>query len=194
MISLEELSNMAILAFQNALRLHFDSILLYENDSYSSSVVLSILSMEEFGKYCSLSSYVFYTDVNHTRDLVFEEKYLKHLYNHPFKQRQIFGRDGFIVSTDLYNRAKHRFYEDLKHRALYVGYERDKGNLLFDKGINNPFLITKEIAKDQICFQNKLLINLVEERLEGIIEMDEEDVNEILNNELLQKLKSKHPN
>ena len=59
MVTFDELSRLGILAFKNGLRLHLDSILLLKNKSFPSSVLLSILSMEEFGKYFSLSSYVF---------------------------------------------------------------------------------------------------------------------------------------
>jgi len=55
--------------------------------------MLSILSMEEFEKYFSLSSYVFYSDISVNRDEKFENKYLKHLFNLPFKQRVIFSSD-----------------------------------------------------------------------------------------------------
>ena len=189
MVSLEELSNLAVLAFKNGLRLHFDSILLLKKKSYPSSVLLSVLAMEEFGKYFSLSSYLFYTDVNETRDEIFEKQYLEKLYSHPFKQKAIFGRDGFVSSTEHYNKAQNRIYEDLKQRSLYVGYERERGNFLFDKGINNPFEITSEIANEQINFINKLLIKMVEEHIRGTIEMDEIEVNKILSIRLLGKLK-----
>lgn len=189
MVTFEELSSLGILAFKNGLRLHLDSILLLKNKSIPSSVLLSVLSMEEFGKYFSLSSYVFYTSVNETRDAEFEKKYLEKLYSHPFKQRAIFGRDGFIPSTEYYDKAQNRIYEDLKQRSLYVGYEREKGNLLFDKGINNPFEITETVATEQIEFLNNLIITMVEEHVKGTIEMDEEEINEILNIKLLKKLK-----
>ncbi len=130
MVTFDELSQLGILAFKNGLRLHLDSISLVKNKSFPSSILLSVLSMEEFGKYFSLSSYVFYTSVNDNRDEEFEKKYLEHLYSHPFKQRAIFGRDGFVPSTEHYDKAKNRIYEDLKQRSMYVGYERKKGNLL----------------------------------------------------------------
>ena len=53
MVSFDELSEMAILAFKNGLRLHFDSLILLKNDSYPSATMLSVLAMEEFGKYFS---------------------------------------------------------------------------------------------------------------------------------------------
>ncbi|MCH2449838.1 MAG: AbiV family abortive infection protein [Gracilimonas sp.] len=188
MVPLDQLSEVAVLAFDNGLRLHFDSILLYENGSLPSSVMLSVLAMEEFGKYFSLSAYVFYTETNNNRNKEFEDNFLKALYKHPFKQKVAFGRDGFIASTDHFSKARDRYYEDLKQRALYVGYERKKGNLLFNKGINKPQQITRISAKEQISFQNELLIKILKQHLDGIIEFDEPEVNEILTSNLLDKL------
>lgn len=193
MVPLDELSNVAILAFENGLRLHFDSILLYENGSFPSSVVLSVLAMEEFGKYFSLSAYVFYTRTSDHRDKEFDGEFLNKLYNHPFKQRSTFGRDGFIASTEHFNKANSRYYEDLKQRALYIGYERKKGDLLFDKGINNPHHINRQIAKEQISFQNELIVDVVKQHLDGILEFDEPKVNEMLTSNLLDRLEKKCP-
>jgi len=189
MVTFDELTRLGILAFKNGLRLHLDSIFLFNNTSYPSSVLLSVLSMEEFGKYFSLSSYIFYTKVNETRDKEFEKEFLGKLYSHPFKQRVIFGRDGFETSLEFYDKAKNRIYEDLKQRALYVGYDRVKGNLLFDKGINNPFEITEKEAKEQVTFINDLIIKMTDEHVKGIIQMDENEINKILNSDLLSKLK-----
>jgi len=189
MISLEELSEMAILAFKNGLRLHFDSSILIDFQSYPLSVLLSVLSMEEFGKYFSLSAYVFYTSVNDTRDLKFENEYLKSLYSHINKQRTIFGRDGFDPSVDGILKVNNRFYENLKQRSAYVGYNREKGNILYDKGINNPDEITEEIALQQFDFMNDSLIDLVDKHIKGIIEMDEDEINDLLNEELFLQLK-----
>lgn len=194
MIPLDDLSDIAILAFENGLRLHFDSILLYENGSFPSSVVLSVLAMEEFGKYFSLSAFVFYTGTSSNRNKESEDEFLNTLYNHPFKQRSTFGRDGFVASTEHFNKASSRYYEDLKQRALYVGYERKKGNIVYGKGINNPHQITRQIAKDQISFQNKLMIKIAKQYLDGIVEFDEPEVNEMLTLNLLNRLEKKHPN
>lgn len=187
-ISLSELSTMAILAFQNGLRLHFDSSILLENKSYPSSILLSVLSMEEFGKYFSLSAYVFYTGVNDTRDLKLEDEYLKGLFNHINKQRSIFGRDGFDPSMEGILRVENRFYESLKQRSAYVGYDRFKGTILYDKGINNPFDVEKGNAIQQFDFMNDSLIELVENQMKGIIGMDEDEVNDLLNEDLLTYL------
>ena len=198
MASLKDLSEMAVLAFKNGLRLHFDSIFLLNKKSYPSSVMLSVLSMEEFGKYFSLSTYVFYTRTSASdteeepedelRDSSLDKEYLEKLYIHPFKQRAVFGRDGFVSSSKLLNKASNRFFENLKQRSVYVGYERDKGKLLFDKGLTNPINVTKEVALEQVEFLNELVKGLTEEICKGIRELDEFEINQILNNKLLAKL------
>lgn len=147
MVSFEELSEMAITAFRNGLRLHGDSVILFDENSYPSAVLLSVLAMEEFGKYFMLSAYVFYSRVGGKREEKFENKFLKYLYNHKSKQRVIFGRDGFYPSIEELEKVDNNFYEFLKQRSTYVGYDRKKGNLLLDKGFNNPIEVTDSIAE-----------------------------------------------
>lgn len=189
MIALDDLSKMAILSFKNGLRLHFDSFILFENKSFPSSVLLSILSMEEFGKYFSLSSYVFYSEINDSRDIDFEKEYLSRLYKHPFKQRMLFARDGFKVSSECFHKASQRYYEDLKQQSVYVGYKRIKGELLYEKGINNPDSINITKAKEQLVFLNDLLIDFARKRLNGVIELDEPEVSDLINSNLFNRLR-----
>ena len=189
MITCRKLSNMAILAFKNGLRLHFDSMILLDNKSYPSATMLSVLAMEEFGKYFSLSTYVFYTRVNDTRDEKDEKEFLFMLYNHPFKQMACFGRDGFEPSVKLMKKVESRYFENLKQRSLYVGFDREKKEILFDKRVNNPDRIDDKTAIKQITFLNELLIGMVNEKLIGIIELDEDEINDLLNEDLLKRLK-----
>ena len=189
MISFSKLSKMAILAFINGLRLHFDSVILIENKSYPSATMLSVLAMEEFGKYFSLSSYMYYSSVNDNRDEQHEMNILSMLYKHPFKQSTCFGRDGFEPNEELRIKAADRYFEDLKHRSMYVGFDREKGEILVNKKVNNPYKVNRKKSLKQVLFLNDLLIGLTKDRVEGRIELDEEEVNHILNKKLLKKLK-----
>jgi AbiV family abortive infection protein len=188
MVTLRKLSNMAVSSFKNGLQLHFDSILLFKNGSYASAVLLSVLSMEEFGKYFSLSSYVFYSGTSGNRR---DEEFLELLYNHPFKQSACFGRDGFELpeKTKMFDKAKSRYFENLKQRSVYVGFKREKGQILSEEIINNPKKITKSQAYNQLKFLNDLMINLTDDHLKGITLFDEEEINEILCDNLRTKLK-----
>lgn len=190
MITFRKLSKMAILAFKNGLRLHFDSFVLFENLSFPTATMLSVIAMEEFGKYFSLSAYVFYISVNENRNEEFEKEYLLMLYNHPFKQKACIGRYGFETSAILNQKVSDRYFENLKQRSIYVGFDREKGEILFSKNVNNPENINERNASKQLMFLNDMLIEMVKGKVNGIIEMDEDEVNEILNNNLLTKLEN----
>ncbi|WP_199913380.1 AbiV family abortive infection protein [Flagellimonas amoyensis] len=52
-------------ALKNSLRLHFDSILLYKNDSFASAFHLSVLALEEIAKSDWIDHYVHTSITNH---------------------------------------------------------------------------------------------------------------------------------
>lgn len=190
MVTYKRLSRMAVLSFKNGYRLHLDSLKLLQLGSFPSATMLSVLAMEEFGKYFSLSSYVFYTQTNNNRDLKFEDSYLKDLYSHPLKQQICFGRDGFRPSDELAHRASNREFEDLKQSSTYVGFKRTKGKICYEKQITNPLKISKRIAVKQVRFLNRLLMNMAKERIAGIIQMDEDEINNMLYSKMLKTLRS----
>ena len=190
MVSYKRLSHMAVLSFKNGYRLHLDSLKLLQIGSFPSATMLSVLAMEEFGKYFSLSSYVFYTQINDNRNLKFEDSYLKGLYLHPLKQQMCFGRDGFLPSDELTHRASNREFEELKQSSTYVGFKRKRGKISYDKKITNPLKISKQMAVRQIRFLNRLLTNMVKDHLAGIVQMDENEVNNMLSSKMLKTLRS----
>ena len=61
-LSIYKFKKIATESFKNGLRLHFDSILLYNNKSFPSAFQLSVLALEEFSKsywvehYCTSSN------------------------------------------------------------------------------------------------------------------------------------------
>lgn len=60
-INTDKLSRLAGVAFRNGIRLHRDSIAMYRNGSYASSLQLSILAQEELGKAFLIEEAVFRT-------------------------------------------------------------------------------------------------------------------------------------
>jgi len=190
MITLNKLSNIAVLSFKNGYRLHIDSINMYKLDSFPTATYLSIIAMEEFGKYFSLSSYVFYSRVSKNRDLKFEDNYLKGLYSHVFKQRNFFGGHSTVYSEELYNIAASRWFENLKQQSLYANFRRDKGEILYGRPYTNPLDIGSTKAKKQINMVNRIVIKMINDYHRGNIEMDEEEVNNILSNEYMNELLS----
>jgi len=47
---INKLSRMSVLCYQNCVRLHYDSILLFKNKRYPTACALSIIALEEMGK------------------------------------------------------------------------------------------------------------------------------------------------
>lgn len=93
---------MAYLALANAIRLHFDSVLLFYKNSYATSLHLAILALEELGKAQELNHYYWTSRVN--SGLLppdEEEKYLKLYYSHYWKQGAAIKRDMFNYSPNF---------------------------------------------------------------------------------------------
>ena len=86
-ISKYKLARLAAESLKNSLRLHFDSILLFENGSYSTAFQLAVLSLEEFAKATRIEDYVWTSETNDGYpDAAFEQRWLQSLYSHTDKQ------------------------------------------------------------------------------------------------------------
>ena len=60
-LNLRKLQHLAGQSLRNAIRLHFDSILLYKHKSFPSSFFISVIAMEELGKAYWADHFVFYS-------------------------------------------------------------------------------------------------------------------------------------
>ena len=87
LINLSKLKKAAVLTFQNCLRLHFDSILLFSSGSFPSGFSLSILALEEFGKYVMLEDFIWHSETDGRLDPKGEQEALQYIYQHSIKQR-----------------------------------------------------------------------------------------------------------
>lgn len=198
-------------AFKNGLRLHFDSMTLFEKKAYPSSFVLSVLSLEEFGKQRLIDEVVF-RNVEHEDDFSNEkdfEKYLasfeKALLTHSVKQRFAI-RDDFPFSIG-YNRVQKKFfnrvfnekgkkepYDTEKQRATYIGFQ---GNKLKGRVRTPRDFVTRKKAQDQITVINDYLINFIIFVRQKRWSFDNEVLTRYFNSALLRKLneswKPTHP-
>lgn len=73
-ISKYKLNKIATEALRNAIRLHFDAILLYENGSFPSALQLSILSLEELSKADWVNHYIWTSETNEGYPDVYSER------------------------------------------------------------------------------------------------------------------------
>ena len=100
MVNIKKIEKMAVLSFQNGLRLHNDSIVLYNNESYPSAFSLSILSLEEIGKYFLIEDFVFYSTTDKRYSPEVEEEIIKSIYYHHPKQMK-FARQSSLSRLSM---------------------------------------------------------------------------------------------
>ena len=93
-INLNKISKLVVLTLENAVRLHFDSILLFENESYPSAYFLSILALEELGKVTLLENFIYHSETSQAYSKrEDQQEYLDSIFKHQLKQK-VFARDA----------------------------------------------------------------------------------------------------
>ncbi|MFA6188815.1 MAG: AbiV family abortive infection protein [Sulfuricurvum sp.] len=176
----------------NALRLHEDSILLFNHSSFPSAFQMSVLALEEFAKAKWVDHY-YYTSVTNDGfpDADFEQEWLKLLYYHPEKQFAFIGKELFEYSPKFVKFIKKRKLELKKQQSVYVGLERVKGTIDTDSRVSIPAKKIKEKdAKQLISLVNHEFIEVyrliqLQGDYWGVNELDkviDEDKYEILSN------------
>ena len=156
-------AEMAILSFQNAVKLHKDSWILYKNKSYSTSYYISVVALEEFGKMQILNDHAFYgqiIDNCNTSDSEFENKF-NNIYSHLLKQENAIDDFVYHGSKETENRYKHilsKQYNKTKEDSIYVGIRKsNRGNIR----ICNPLDITRQQTLYQISLVQELLLDAI---------------------------------
>lgn len=180
---------------KNAIRIHMDSILLFDNESYPSSYHLSVLALEEIAKSDWIDHYVETTTTNHglpEPDGKDEQEWIKLLYIHRRKHFAFINQQFHFLSRDFYDFADSAKLELKKQKAIYVGLERSK------KGIDTKSKISKPIsqiklndAKKIISLNNQVLMNQCIRNIQNGFYYGPEEKYEILNQDLLIELEEK---
>jgi AbiV family abortive infection protein len=178
-------------SFKNAIRLHFDSILLFNNKSYPSSFQLSVLALEEFSKSHWVEHY-YYSSITNSGfpEKEFEQKWLKMLYLHPEKQNAFFGwRMHYEYSPKFVEFVNKRQLELKKQRSIYVGLDRVNGKIDVNGRISSPERVKQTDAKQMISLLNDYLIDICERKSIQEFYFDIEEKDELLTEDLLIRLK-----
>ncbi|MBB3169963.1 AbiV family abortive infection protein [Simiduia aestuariiviva] len=160
-ISKYKLNRIATESLRNAIRLHFDSVLLYENGSYPSALQLSVLALEEFAKANWVDHYIWSSETNEgypTAEL--EQEWLKLLYLHPKKQWSFVARDTNDYSPKFISLIQSRKLEEKKQNAVYVGLSRSKGMVDIESRISTPWKVKQNDAKQFISIINDELLRI----------------------------------
>jgi len=191
-ISLNKVDKMAGLSFENGLRLHFDSILLFENKSYPSAYFLSVLAIEEIGKAFLIEDFLWHSLCDGRMEKEWEEKFLERIYFHTAKQSS-FARtfDSPIATSRFFKLLYKGELEIFKQNSVYVGLARNKKKVNLKSRINNPLKIDQTKAQKQITNVNDCLLEFTLGVIEQVYSVDSSCVENLLNKRLLSKLKGK---
>jgi AbiV family abortive infection protein len=191
-ISLNKVDKMAGLSFENGLRLHFDSILLFENKSYPSAYFLSVLAIEEIGKAFLIEDFLWHSLCDGRMEKEWEEKFLERIYFHTAKQSS-FARtfDSLIATSRFFKLLYKGELEIFKQNSVYVGLARNKRKVNLKSRINNPLKIDQTKAQKQITNVNDCLLEFTLGVIEQVYSVDSSCVENLLNKRLLSKLKGK---
>jgi AbiV family abortive infection protein len=177
-------------AFKNGLRLHFDSILLFNNDSFPSAFQLSVLSLEEFSKSNWVEHYYWTSKTNNGfPEKEFEQKWLKMLYFHSDKQNAFFGW-GMIYdySPKFVEFVKERGLERKKQIATYVGLDRNRNGIDVNSRISLPFSITEKDSKQLISLISDYLKDICNRKFAQEYYFNIDEKNELITTKLISKL------
>ena len=192
LVNLKKIEKMACLALKNGLRLHNDSILLFKNRCYPSAYFLSILALEEIGKFFLLEDFWWHSKIDRRMDKKTEEEFIELIYMHRSKQNSFaYNTDGpFPISIF----AKSLFNGDMeikKQNAVYVGLPRNKRKINTKGKINNPIDISKSKSSNQITNVNDKLILFTLGVAKQVYCVETECTEKILNKNLYKQLRKR---
>ena len=195
-------------AFDNCLRLHADSIMLFKHGSYPSAMHLSILAKEELGKAIIFEELIYrlgitkeWADDEHTKKFVMES-----LSSHSFKQRWFAGHARDFLGGSIRGK-KYRYPSPLfreiysgkternKQDGIYVGLTRDsRGRPNYDGRISLPWArATKKMAHDEITLLNDFIIVYAEGFSRNVYATDSPDMAESLTQDTVKELEKMWP-
>ncbi len=177
-------------SLKNGIRLHFDSILLFNNKSYPTSLQISIIAIEEIAKAKWVEHY-YYSSISNDGfpEKDFEQKWLKLLYFHPKKQYAFLARELFEYSPKFVDFVQKGKLELHKQKATYVGLEKAKGIIDVNSRISIPEKVKDSDAKKIISLLNDVLIEICENKIFQEFYFGIEEMDKVINEKLLNRLK-----
>jgi AbiV family abortive infection protein len=158
-------------AVRNGVRLHFESLALYEWKCYPTAFFISVLAMEEIGKGFAADHFAWTSRIHQRSTSEQEHKWLTSLLTDHRKKQQAFLRQALTSVDDIWKTLElvgSRQLEMAKQNAVYVGLEKtDTGARTSGKFIL-PITSVKRIqAKKQIIRVHQFLLEETAGVLDG---------------------------
>ena len=158
---LRKIERIASASFKNAVRLHEDAILLFENGRIPSALQMSALSIEEIGKYFMFEDVWWNNRVGGIWSIEDMQRFLRGGYSHTSKQSWFAGHvDSPFVSKQLIRILHAGELENIKQKATYVGMPRKGKDINFDKRLTSPKQSSRYRTEDFITMVNDYIIEL----------------------------------
>jgi len=181
---------MAVASYQNALKLHEDAIILFKNKRYSAAYNLSVHSLEEIGKFYWLDDFVWHSRIDGRMKPEEEEKFIQSIYSHRAKQGMFsYTNNPADNAKEIVNLLNSGKIEKQKQESMYVSLPKIKNKInLFGKISIPTKKITENHALKQITFVNDYIICSIAGLKRGAYWEDIEEVENILNYNLMNRL------
>jgi len=204
-VNLTKIDRMSGLAFENCIRLHLDSITLYNSKSFPSAYFLSILALEEFGKVVMLEDFLWHSRIDGRFNSIedkelekkigpnFESAYLGNIYNHIFKQYRVIDwadcrfKPKNVITKQILNKR----LQDLKNDSIYVGFKKTNNKFDIYGRLTNPLKVGEEKAKKQITYISDCLLWLILGAIKETHILETNCFEKIINQKLYNKLNKK---
>ena len=188
-LNLQKLNHLAAIALNNGIHIHFDSIQLYKNKSYSTSYFLAILALEEIGKAFSIDHFWWHSRIDGRSSPEFEHEWINNLFTHKFKQKS-YARffNCMLNNKELEVDISNGSLELLKQNSIYVGIGKNRGKSSLNDKINNPQNMTSVKPKTIITYTNTKLIEFCLLQIKDFGGFDSYEMSKILDLELYYRL------
>jgi len=176
-----KIRRIAVASFKNALRLHEDSVLMFENDRIPSALHTSILAIEEIGKYFMHEDVWFHNRHGAKWTIQDMQKFLSGTYSHTSKQRWFAGHaDSRFISKPLLKILLNGDLERIKQKAIYVGIPRKGRNIDLEKRLSTPSSISRRQVENFITMFNDFLVDLAVGVRKGVYSLDIPEIDDWL--------------
>jgi len=188
-VNLKKIDKMAGLSFENALRLHFDSIFLFQDESFPSAYFLSCLALEEMGKAFILMDLLWHSLVDGRMEEKHEKYCIKSIYSHYDKQRSFANYfDAWSNPTIFFKELMDGKQEILKQNSTYVGLDKNRKTINLKGKIISPLKISKQKTTKQITEVHNAIVEITHMEITEIGDVDSEEVAKLLTKGLFRKL------
>ena len=154
---INKIARMAGLAFQNALRLHFDAIRLYKIPSFASALALSVLSMEELAKANALEDIAWHALIDNAPISDGWNISRKYFYDHKSKQMSFASRNLSPLVSMKVAVAVSESEESVRLQECREAYEKAMQNSADKKKIES---LKRELEKAENCYENAYIKSL----------------------------------